>query len=175
MKLRNFLFEQVEDESINVETSYPEDTSYSEVSEDVNTDGVTQDGFIQDIYDKNDLSDTARSIFKVEELVNSLPKEMPTETKKNTVSSIMASFGLTVEEITNDALKRAEIIKNALQTVTEENNSAIDNNEASIEQKKIEIGDLEKDNAERKEFISDITDKVDAELTRLNNLLEFIC
>lgn len=87
----------------------------------------------------------------------------------------MASFGLTVEEITNDALKRAEIIKNALQTVTEENNSAIDNNESSIEQKKIEIGDLEKDNAERKEFISDVTDKVDAELTRLNNLLEFIC
>ena len=86
----------------------------------------------------------------------------------------MGSFGLTIEEVTNDALKRAEIIKNALQTVTEENNSAIDNNETSIEQKKIEIGDLEKDNAERKEFISDVADKVDAELTRLNNLLEFI-
>lgn len=175
MKLRSLFLEEVNEDLVDKNTNFDGSDYDAVVIDEVNTDGITQDGFIQDIYDRNSLSDTARSIFKIEELMNSLPKEMPTETKKNTISSIMSSFGLTIEEVTNDALKRGEILKNALQTVTEENNSSIASNEAFIEQKKIEIGDLEKDNSERKEFISDVTEKVNSELERLNNLLDFIC
>ena len=42
----------------------------------VETDGVQAESFVQDVYEKNDLSDQTRSIFKVEELINSFPKEM---------------------------------------------------------------------------------------------------
>ena len=50
---------------------------------------------VEDTYAQNNLHDTTRSIFKVEELMNSLPKEMVTETKKLSVLSILNSFNLT--------------------------------------------------------------------------------
>ena len=140
----------------------------------VNTDGVTQDGFVQDVYDKNELSDFSRSIFKVEEVMNSLPKEMATAVKKTTVHTILTSFGITVDEVLEDANRRKDVITAAVYTVTNENNNAIHQNETEIEQKKIEIGELEKDNAEKEEFVKDVAGNTEKELDRIDALIEFI-
>ena len=48
-----------------------------EVNFDVGTENI-----IEDIYEKNELSDRGKSIYKIEDLINSLPEEMVTETKK---------------------------------------------------------------------------------------------
>lgn len=53
-----------------------EDEVEAELSE-VNTDTL-----IDDIYTQNGLDDKSKSIFKVEDLINSLPKEMPTDAKR---------------------------------------------------------------------------------------------
>lgn len=174
-KLRNFLFESVDNsyDTDSVEgTNFTEDVEVS--PEEVNTEGIKNESFIKDIYDKNDLSDFSRSVFKVEELLASLPKEMPTETKKKTIGSILSSFGLTPEEIVSDAEKRTETIKAALSSVSDENEKVISDNEIMIEQKKNEIAALEMDNAERKEFISDAEEKAKEETERIQALKEFV-
>lgn len=169
--LKNLLVEEVPQE----QEMYVNDSSYEyEESEEVVTEGVTQENLLSDIYMQNDKSDMSKSIFKVEELINSLPKEMPTDIKKATVLSILTSFGLTVDEVVADGLERCTIITNALQAIVNDNNSVIINNESAIEQKKIEIQELEKDNAERSAVIKNTEDKVDVEIKRIETLIKFV-
>ena len=171
-KLKNFFFEENEVNSAQ-ESGYYENEEESYL-EDVNTEGVTQDHFVRDVYDNNELSDMSRSIFKVEELINSLPKEMPTKTKKSTVNSILNSFGLSVSEVLNDALKRTELLESAVKNVTDKYDASIAENEMLIEAKKKEIADLEKDIAEKQRFISDVRENVEAESSRIDKLVTFI-
>lgn len=167
--LKNLLVEEVPQEM------YVNDSSYEyEESEEVVTEGVIQENLLSDIYVHNNKSDMSKSIFKVEELINSLPKEMPTDIKKATVLSILTSFGLTVDEVVADGLERCVIVTNALQAIANDNNSVIINNEAAIEQKKIEIQELEKDNAERSSVIKNTEDKVDVEIKRIETLIKFV-
>lgn len=171
-KLKNFFFEENEVNSAQ-ESGYYENEEESYL-EDVNTEGVTQDHFVRDVYDNNELSDMSRSIFKVEELINSLPKEMPTKTKKSTVNSILNSFGLSVSEVLDDALKRTELLESAVKNVTDKYDASIAENEMLIEAKKKEIADLEKDIAEKQRFISDVRENVEVESSRIDKLATFI-
>lgn len=141
---------------------------------DVNTENVNQDNLVGDIYNQNDLSDVSKSIFKIEELINSLPKEMPNETKKTTVLTMLSIFGLTVDEVVEDGNNRISIIEAALSAITNENSSVIEENKSNIEQKKLEIQDLEMDNAEREMVIKSTEDKIEAETKRISELIKFI-
>ena len=141
---------------------------------DASTDNVTQENLINDIYNQNGLSDLSKSIFKIEELINSLPKEMPNETKKATVLSMLSIFGLTVDEVITDGHERCAMIASALSTIITENNNVITSNNELIEQKKLEIQDLEKDNADRTIVIKDTDDKIEEELKRIETLITFV-
>lgn len=163
------------------ETRDVEDELYADAGGDfldteveVETSEVTQDNLISDVYDANDLSDKTKSIFKVEEVLNSLPKEMPNETKKSTLLAILGSFGLTVEEVISDGESRISIINAALSKIRIENENVMNNNMQMIEQKKVEIQDLEKDNANRTEIITNTEYKISAEVDRLNALMTFV-
>ena len=168
-KLKNFFIEEVKDEM-----SYDDlyDTYLEDVS--VNTENVTQENLIADIYNQNALSDLSKSIFKVEELINSLPKEMPNETKKVTVLSMLSIFGLTLDEIIADGESRFSIINSALSSIESENTDVIHSNNASIEQKKLEIQELEKDNADRFLLIKETADKIETEAKRIEELVKFV-
>lgn len=170
MGLKDFFFEKVEEEPV---VSYDEYDAYEE-EVDVNVENVTQDNLISDIYNQNNLADLSKSIFKIEELINSLPKEMPNETKKTTVLSMLSIFGLTAEEVVRDGYDRCFAIDAALTAIASENNDVIANNNESIEQKKLEIQELEKDNAERTLVIKDTEDKVKSEVKRVEDLIKFI-
>ena len=74
-------------------------TDYKEETVEVELDNVNTNTLIDDIYAQNNLYDKSQSIFKVEELINSLPKEMVTETKRASVLSILGSFGLAETEV----------------------------------------------------------------------------
>ena len=168
-KLKNFFFEEVKDE-LSYEELY---ANYVEEVE-VNTENVTQENLITDIYSQNDLSDLSKSIFKIEELINSLPKEMPNETKKATVLSMLSIFGLTVDEVIEDGEKRFSMINSALSSIEGENNDVIHDNLASIEQKKLEIQELEKDNSDRYLLIKETADKIETEAKRIEYLIKFV-
>ena len=169
MGLKDFFFEKVEEEPV---VSYDDYDVYEEV--DVNVENVTQENLISDIYNQNNLSDLSKSIFKIEELINSLPKEMPNETKKATVLSMLSIFGLTLDEVIADGQNRCSIINFALSSIEGENVDVINSNIASIEQKKLEIQDLERDNADRYSLIKETSDKIETEAKRIEELVKFV-
>lgn len=167
--LKNLFLEEVPEAPI-----VTDEEMYLEDEVEVNTELVSQDNLIEDIYNQNALSDLSKSIFKVEQTINSLPKEMPNDTKKATVLTILSNFGLTVDEVVEDGYSRQTIIRSALNTIVEENESAILTNKTIIEQKKMEIQELEKDNANRETVIKNTEDKVELELKRISDLVTFI-
>lgn len=172
--LKKFLLEEVSEEQLSYETNAHAETAEEVEMVDVNTENVTQENLIVDIYDQNGKSDTSKSIFKIEELINSLPKEMPNETKKTTVLSMLAIFGLTTDEVLCDGIERHEMIESALLGITEENKKVINSNNEMIEQKKLEIQKLEKDNADRILVIQSTENKIKAESNRIKTLIKFI-
>ena len=170
--LKKFLVEEIPEEPM-----YCEDDTYeteTDITADVNTENVSQENMINDIYNQNELSNSSKSIFKVEELINSLPKEMPNETKKTTVLSMLSIFGLTVKEVSDDGKNRVAVIDLAREEILNENHDAIVNNNAVIEKKKLEIQELEKDNVIRETVIKNTDDTIETEIKRISKLINFI-
>ena len=168
--LKKLLVEEIPEEI----PVYDEELYMEETVVEVNTDSVSQDNLVADIYNQNNLSDLSKSIFKVEELINSLPKEMPSDTKKATVLSILGSFGLTVNEVVADGISRKDMLNAALDEITTDNENVIAENNTNIEFKKQEIQKLEKDNADRESVIKNTEDKIKIETKRISDLIIFI-
>ena len=87
-----------------------EEYSYEEEIVEAELESVNTETLIDDIYAQNNLADKSRSIFKVEELISSLPKEMVTETKRNSVLAILGSFNLTAIDVVTDGEERVKIL-----------------------------------------------------------------
>lgn len=141
---------------------------------DANVDGVTNENLVSDIYNVNSLSDLSKSIFKVEELIDSLPKEMATDTKRTSVLAILSSFGLTTDEVITDANTRISLLNSAMTEIVNKNTAQIDESNTTIEDFKKQIEDLQK-------VISDLLaenktckDKVEQEVSRIENLIKFV-
>ncbi len=168
--LKKLLVEEIPNEV----PDYDEELYMEETVVEVNTDSVSQENLVSDIYTQNNLSDLSKSIFKVEELINSLPKEMPSDTKKATVLSILVSFGLTVDEVIADGISRKDMLNAALDEIITDNENVIAVNNTNIELKKQEIQELEKDNANRESVIKNTEDKIAIETKRISDLIAFV-
>ena len=168
--LKRFLIEEIPEDV----PEFDEELYMEEETVEVNTNSVSQDNLVSDIYNQNNLSDLSKSIFKVEELVNSLPKEMPNDTKKATVLSILTSFGLTVDEVVADGTSRKTMLNAALNEIATENKDVVSNNNRDIELKKQEIQELEKDNASRETVIKNTENKIEIETKRISDLIAFV-
>ena len=142
--------------------------------EDVNLEAVNTNTLIADVYDQNDLNDQSKSIFKVEELMNSLPKDMVTETKKNSVLSALGVFGLNAEIVTEDGEKRVEILKAALAKISSEKNELVADYQERIESCKETIAELEKNIAEEQAVLKASTETINAESDRISKLISFV-
>lgn len=125
-------------------------SDYSTDDVEANVEGVTNENLVSDIYKANSLEDLSKSIFKVDEVINSLPKEMATETKKATVLAILTSFGLTTDEVIEDGLSRINFLKSAMNEIINKNNEEIESSNVLIEDHKKEIESLSK-------YIADLT------------------
>ena len=152
-------------------------TEYSEepVEEiEVETDNVSEDNFVADVYTSNGLSDLSKSIFKVEEIKHNLPATMPTDTMKASVIGILASFQLTSEDVKTDAEKRKVILEAALKQVADENAALIAIKQQEIEEAKKLIEDYQKVIAGCEQLIKTATDNVRTELIRIQELADFV-
>lgn len=163
------LVEEVVDETV----AYEEETTYEEAV-DVELADVNTETLIEDIYTQNNLLDKSTSIFKVEELINSLPKEMPTATKKASVLAILGSFGLTVTGVSLDGEKRIEVLAGVLDKIFADGKHEISTKEAEIERYKEEIARLEKEITEQQAEMKFSDDAINAEITRISELGKFI-
>ena len=174
-KLKDFFIKEVEPERPEItDYDYPDDEDIQEESIEVDTSGVTENNLIGDIYESNGLTNLSKTVFKVEELINSLPKEMPDTTKRDSVLQILNSFGISVDEIESDANNRISIIKASVNKIVSDCNYAIDSNSEAIEQKKVEIQNLEKDNSDLSSIIKNNNEKSTIEIDRIEKLIDFI-
>lgn len=150
------------------EYNYVVETVEAELAE-VNTDTL-----IEDIYVQNNLSDKSRSIFKVEELISSLPKEMATETKRNSVLAILGSFNLTATDVVTDGEERVRTLASIKEQVNSDSTMTITEKEAMIEglKKDIEALTIEIANEQEKTRISNET--ISAEVAKIEALVKFV-
>lgn len=158
-----------EEEMYEVESSYVEEENV-----EVELDSVNTDTLITDIYAQNELFDKTKSIFKVEELINSLPKEMVTETKKASVLATLGVFGLTVTDVTLDGENRIDVLSGVLTKILGEGNDTVTSKEAEIEEHKIEIARLEKEISDQKTEMKVSEDTINAEISRITSLVKFV-
>ena len=159
----------------NEEEMYEAESSYvEEENVEVELDSVNTETLITDIYAQNELFDKTKSIFKVEELINSLPKEMVTETKKASVLATLGVFGLTVTDVTLDGENRIDVLSGVLTKILGEGNDTVTSKEAEIEEHKKEIARLEKEISDQKTEMKVSEDTINAEIGRITSLVKFV-
>lgn len=164
------LIERVEEEPVYEEVAL----EAIEPEIDANVEGVSNDNLVSDIYNANSLSDVSRSIFKVEELINSLPKEMATKTKRDTVLAILTSFGLNSEIVTEDGTNRVELLGAALKEMTDTYSEEIARCQEEVENRKKEIEELQKYIAVTENTSKLCNEKITEETNRINELINFV-
>ncbi len=150
------------------------DTYEPSTVSDVELEEVNTDTLIEDIYLQNELFDRKKSIFKVEELINSLPKEMVTETKKASVLAILGSFGLTTTDVGLDGENRVGVLNGVLSKIISDGKGEIGDNEIEIETHKKAIADLEKKISEKQNEMKVSETNINAEVARISELIKFI-
>lgn len=168
--LKNFFVEEVSDEVPDI-SNVDIDLDETEVNAELNS--VNIDTLITDIYDQNDLADKTQSIFKVEELINSLPKEMTTETKRNSVLATLGVFGLTATDVETDGEKRVDVLSDILAKIICDSEAVATEKENSIEEHKMEIERLEKEIADQRAETKISDETINAEIDRIKNLINF--
>ena len=135
---------------------------------------VTVDTLIDDIYAQNELADKSSSIFKVEELIASLPKEMVTDTKRNSVLAILGSFNLTATDVTTDGEERVKVLSAIKQQVTEATEISTADKEMQIEELKKQIAALTVEIANEREQTRISSETIDKEVSKIEELVKFI-
>lgn len=135
---------------------------------------VKVDTLIDDIYEQNDLFDKSKSIFKVEEMINSLPKEMMTEVKKSSVISILGSFGLTATEVTLDGEDRIKVLESVKENINNGTNNSVNEKTETIEQYKKAIADLEAEITNAQIEMKSSNESINNEIVKIEELINFI-
>ena len=167
------LVERTTEEEPKVDYDYDESVDSEELPE-VNTDGVSQENLIADIYTANNLTDSSSSIFKVEEIRKTLPSTMATETMKGAVIGTLGVFGLTPEGLMQDARERMNILLSAQMQINNENMAVINARKQEIENAKKQIELCEAIIADHEKAIETSTDEIDAEVKRISDLNVFL-
>lgn len=141
---------------------------------EVELDDVDTNTLINDVYTQNELSDMSRSIFKVEELIASLPKEMATDTKRASVLAILGSFNLTANEVVDDGAKRVGVLNGVKNKVDTDCENTIAEKEEQIEEFKKAIENLSVEIADEREKMKVSDELVSAEIAKVGALIKFI-
>lgn len=169
-KIGQALVEEIPSESTpEVELPY-----YDENNTDVTLEEVRIDTLVDDIYEQNDLFDKSKSIFKVEEMINSLPKEMMTEVKKASVISILGSFGLTATEVAIDGDNRIKVLASVKDCINMDTNNAINEKIETIEKYKKSIADLELEITNAQNELKVSNESINNEIEKIETLIKFI-
>lgn len=136
--------------------------------------GVGVKTIVEDAYRKNGLDDLSKSIYKVGEISSNLPNTIPNSAKRDAVVGILASFGLTVRDMDEDAGYRYGILKSVCNQMC---NSEAD----EVKRLEGEIEELYKLAEEKKQEVQNHNSRLDAiikasqdELKKIKGLWDFV-
>lgn len=169
--IKGAFIEEIPNENYDILT---EDIEITMAETAVELEGVNTDTLINDVYTQNDLFDMSRSIFKVEELIASLPKEMATDTKRSSVLAILGSFNLTATEVVEDGDKRVGVLKGVKDKIDSDCKFTITEKETQIEEFKKAIEALTIEIANEYEKMKKSDEIVSAEISKVEALVNFV-
>ena len=150
----------------------PNDNAWSQVQAEV-PEGDTID--IATVYDANNMNPAdAVTVYKIKDVIDTFPSEMPTKTKRATVKNLMMTLGYDAAAIISDAEQRKEVLR----TVGNDKMNALfdemKSNDQQIESMKEQIEALTNRNVEAGAAIEKITNTVQDELKMISSIEEFI-
>lgn len=130
---------------------------------------------VQAVYAANDMdpADTV-TVYKIKDMLDSLPPEMANKTKKTTVKNLMGTLGYDTVAIQQDAQHRIDVLTAVANQKTTALNDEITANSQQIENMKIEIERLTARNNDAAQAINSTIDTVTAERHNIEGVLEFI-
>lgn len=129
-----------------------------------------------DIYDNNNMATDiiTKNIFKVAELRDALPSNLPTESKKQTVINMMPISGLNIEEVLNDAEIRQSLLTQALESNNAMCKDAIMAAKDQISQREAQIEALKIDIQNKEKLIEDNNKVIGEEIAKIESIKQFI-
>lgn len=130
---------------------------------------------VQAVYETNGMNPAdAVTVYKIKDVIDTFPSEMPTKTKRATVKNLMATLGYDATAIISDAKQRKELLR---AVGNDKMNALFDemkNNDQQIESMKEQIEALTNRNVEASAAIEKITNTVQDELKMISSIEEFI-
>lgn len=171
--IKGAFIEEVPNENYDISTNL-ESTETVAVETDVELEDVDTNTLISDVYTQNNLFDMSHSIFKVEELIASLPKEMATDTKRASVLAILGSFNLTATEVVEDGEKRIGVLMGVKDKIDSDCKIAISEKETQIEEFKKAIESLTVEISNEHEKMKKSDEIVLAEISKVEALVNFV-
>ena len=127
------------------------------------------------VYEANSMNPTdSVTVYKIKDVIDTFPSEMPTKTKRATVKNLMMTLGYDATAIISDAEQRKELLR----TVGNDKMNALfeemKNNDRQIESMKEQIEALTNRNAEASAAIDKIISIVNGEVEMISSIEEFI-
>lgn len=127
------------------------------------------------VYEANSMNPAdSVTVYKIKDVIDTFPSEMPTKTKRATVKNLMATLGYDAAAIMSDAEQRKELLR----TVGNDKMNALfeemKNNDRQIESMKEQIEALTNRSAEASAAIDKIISTVNGEVEMISSIEEFI-
>lgn len=127
------------------------------------------------VYEANSMNPAdSVTVYKIKDVIDTFPSEMPTKTKRATVKNLMTTLGYDAAAIMSDAEQRKELLR----TVGNDKMNALfeemKNNDRQIESMKEQIEALTNRSAEASAAIDKIVSTVNSEVEMISSIEEFI-
>lgn len=129
---------------------------------------------VEEVYSLNGIEDLENTVYKIQEMINALPSEMPDSTKKVTIRGMMSVVGLSHDEIVKDSEHRFKVLDSAFSSKISELKTEWGNNTAKIEEMKQAIERLEIRNNKIEESINSNLDVLHKEAKKIETIIDFI-
>lgn len=129
---------------------------------------------VNDIYQRSNLADLSKSIFKVDEYSKVLPEALATDVKRQSVIGILSASGLTVNELVADAQQRLSALAVVQETTTNNTAEIVIEKENKITEL-LEAVDVLKQEINARKLSQENQDKViKEEAAKVNSIVKFI-
>ncbi|AEO93505.1 gp246 [Bacillus phage G] len=129
---------------------------------------------IEQVYEKANLTDTEKSIFKVDEYSKVLPDGMTTDMKRASVIGILAASKLSIDDLIEDANERMAALQSIKVLTSENTSNIVSKNEERIVELLQEVDNLKQENNDRKSSQEKQDALLDEEITIVNGIKKFI-
>lgn len=140
------------------------------------TEGISSDVIltIEDIYTAEGIENLDNSIYKVLEFADSLPKELSTVAKKQSVLGILKTVKLDVNNLIEDGKHRTIRLTETSDLLLTKANDTVKSNIEEIEELEAKIESLKNENTVLTKTSEDQTALIKGEISLINNIIEFI-